>query len=541
MIGTTLSHFKITAKLGEGGMGEVYRAEDTKLGREVAIKVLPEAVAEDPERLARFEREAKVLASLNHPNIAGIHSPGRRSGAGEHASTSWSWSWSRARTCRTNSRGPIPLDEALPIARQIAEALEAAHERGIVHRDLKPANVKVDARRQGQGARLRSGQGARSDGGRGAPCGLREGASPLSQGIAQSPTLTAQMTNAGVILGTAAYMSPEQARGQTVDNRSDIWAFGLVCFEMLTGKRLFAADTVSDTLAGVIKTEVDFDDLPTDLPPSFRRLLRRCLERDPRRRLHDVADGRIVIEDIQSGATEETVAATPHAAEAPAGWRRLLPYVVGLVGLLVGLWALATTWTSEPPAASPGTALQFAVFAPLELELSTGLAISPDGTQLVYVARGGDDGRTELRLRRPDSLEARILGGTDEARYPFWSPDSSQVGYFANGQLMVTDLISDSPRALAPTSTSVNVRGAAWGADDTIVYAPTFTGPFMRISATGGEAEPATRMPDDGLIGTHRFPTFLPDGRHFVFFASDGSGTEPGTLSLGELGSLWRP
>ena len=538
VIGKTLAHFRVTDKLGEGGMGEVYRAEDSKLGRDVAIKMLPGAVAGDPERLARFEREAKVLAALNHPNIAGIYSLESAEETGDAGEGARSVNFLVMELAEGEdladriARGPIPVEKVLSIAFQIAEALEAAHQRGIIHRDLKPANIKADD--EGRVKVLDFGLAKALD-----PTADLEGESLEGQRISASlsPTLTAQMTSAGVILGTAAYMSPEQAKGRTVDKRSDIWAFGLICFEMLTGKRLFAAESVAETLAGVIKTEVDFDDLPSDLAPSFRRLLRRCLERDPRRRLHDIADGRIVIEDIQSGTAEEIVSITQPPSESPAGWRRLLPYLVGTLGLAAALWTLSTTWIAEPPAPRSDTALQFGVHAPPQMELSSGFAISPDGEHLVFVARD-EGGRTMLWLRRLDSVEARRLGGTTEARYPFWSPDSLQVGYFAHGQLQITDLISDSPRVLASTSTAVNVRGATWGADNTIVYAPSYTGPFLRISASGGEPEPATRMPDDGSLGTHRFPAFLPDGRQFVFYASSGGGTEPGALYLGELGSL---
>jgi Tol biopolymer transport system component len=253
--------------------------------------------------------------------------------------------------------------------------------------------------------------------------------------------------------------------------------------------------------------------------------------------LHDIADGRIVIDEILAGTADEAAAVTAPPPESPTGMRRYLPYLVGALGLTAGLWALSTAWLAEPPDPSSGAAVQFEVNAPPDMELSSGLAISPDGKFLVYVARE-EGGRTELWLRRLDSVEARPLGGTSDARYPFWSPDSLQVGFFANGQLQVTDLISNSPRALAPTTTAVNVRGAAWGADDTIIYSPNFTGPILRISAAGGEPEAATRIPDDGSIGTHRFPEFLSDGLHFVFFASSGTGTEPGALYLGELGSL---
>ena len=531
MIGQTLSHFQITAKLGEGGMGEVYRATDSKLGREVAIKVLPEAVAADPERLARFEREAKVLASLNHPHIAAIYQV--EEAAGKHFLV-MELAEGEDLAARL-ARGPVPVDEVLPMALQMAEALEAAHERGIIHRDLKPANIKVDGEGRvkvldfGLAKALDPAAGDRGHDGTVSPVGQ----SPLSL----SPTLTAQMTNAGVILGTAAYMSPEQAKGKSVDKRADIWAFGLVCFEMLTGRRLFAAESVAETLAGVIKTDVDFAELPDNLPVAFRRLLRRCLEREPRNRLHDIADARIVIEEMLSGTADEAIVLSQPASGSAAGWRTYLPWLVAALGLAAALWAIATTRNAEPLIPGPASHFQFEVDAPSEADLAFGHAISPDGQLLIFVARG-QDGRNALWVRRLDSIEARPLGGTNDARYPFWSRDSLQVGFFANGQLLVTDLISDSPRPLTLTSTGINVRGGTWGKDNTIVYAPNYTGPLMRISATGGEPEPATKITSEERIGTHRFPQFHPDGHHFVFYASTGGGTEPGFLYLGELGSL---
>jgi serine/threonine protein kinase len=333
MIGTTLSHYRVTTKLGEGGMGEVYRAEDTKLGREVAIKVLPEAVASDPERLARFEREAKVLASLNHPHIASIYSF-------EHAVPEGPSGGSRGvpaaagRTAPRESpdgplthflvmelvqgmtlrdrlvRGPLSLEEGLPIALQIAQALEAAHGQGIIHRDLKPANVMVDD--EGNVKVLDFGLAKALDpmAGETAPgAGLSPSDSPLSL----SPTLTAQMTGAGVLLGTASYMSPEQARGKKVDKRADVWAFGVVLWEMLTGQRLFEGETVSDTLAGVLRAEPEWERLAPATPRSIHRLLRRCLEKNPKDRLHDIADARLEIEEAIDPSRG------PATAEEPVG------------------------------------------------------------------------------------------------------------------------------------------------------------------------------------------------------------------------------
>jgi len=556
LIGQTLSHFKITAKLGEGGMGEVYRAEDRKLGREVAIKVLPEAVANDPERLARFEREAKVLASLNHPNIAAIYSlesadvgeplAGSREGAspsptvgdgdaGAPLAGSSSINFLVMELVEGEDlmgrldRGPISFAAVLPIALQMAEALEAAHEKGIIHRDLKPANVKVTP--DGQVKVLDFGLAKALD----PTADTDDGKSPAA--LSLSPTLTAQMTGAGIILGTAAYMSPEQAKGEAVDKRADIWAFGLVLFEMLTGRRLFATDSVAETLAGVIKTEIDFSALPSDLPTSMVHLLRRCLERDPKNRLHDIADARIVVDDILAGRVDEAPPPSALSAGTQSQWKRLLPYVLAAIGLFIGLLSLWSPWATYSRQQSSGLALQFAIQAPEETRLATGLALSPDGRKLAMVARG-PDGQTALWVRDLDSVGAQRLSGTTDARYPFWAPSSREIGFFAQARLKVTDLIGSTPRTIADTDVATYGRGAAWGLDDTVVYGPSFTGPLMRVSAAGGEPEPATRIPPDSDIGTHRFPYFLGDGRHFVFYASVGLGTEPGTLFLGELGSL---
>src|SRR5688572_14847078 len=301
---TRVGHYEITAKLGEGGMGEVYRAQDSKLQRDVAIKVLPADFAADPERLARFEREAKVLASLNHPNIASIY--GLEESGGVRALV---MELVEGPTLAERiEQGPLPLDETLVVARQIAEALEAAHERGVVHRDLKPANVKLSL--DGRVKVL--------------DFGLAKALDPQSSAdLAASPTITAMATRHGVILGTAAYMSPEQARGQAVDKRSDIWAFGCLVYEMLTGRRAFEGETVSDTLAAILRGEVDWSALPVDTPVALRKLLAHCLEKDRRKRLHDIGDARFELDESVAGGEAAHGAAVSPAAAAPPVWQRL--------------------------------------------------------------------------------------------------------------------------------------------------------------------------------------------------------------------------
>ena len=521
MIGTNLAHYRITSALGAGGMGEVWRAEDTRLGREVALKLLPADFAADPERLARFEREAKLLASLNHPNVATLHALEHLEGRHVLVMELVEGEGLDERI----ARGPIAIDEAITIALQIAEGLEAAHEKGIVHRDLKPANVRI--RPDGTVKVLDFGL---------AKAWESEG---ISGSASLSPTITQHHTKAGVLLGTAAYMAPEQARGKAVDKRADVWAFGVVVFEMLTGRPLFEGETISDVLAAVLTRQFDHGALPEATPPSIRALLRRCLERNPKNRLHDIADARIVIDEVLAGrgdevvAKQEAVAATPVVVRKP--W--LLAACALATGVLIG-GLLVEAWVRRATAEHPARQLtQFTIQSPEGTGFVRGLAISPDGRKIAFVARAAN-GHVSLYVRSMDDLEARELPQTEGARYPFWAPDSRRIGFFAGRSLEWIDTESGAPLVVAPTSSVQDVRGGAWGADDTILYAPTFTGPIYSVRASGGPATPATRLPDNREIGTTRFPTFLPDGRRFIYYASAGTGTEPGELYLGRLGSL---
>jgi Tol biopolymer transport system component len=521
--GVRLGPYEITAKLGEGGMGEVYRATDTRLDRQVAIKVLPTAFTEDKERLARFEREAKLLAQLHHPNIASIFGLEESEGARALVMELVEGPTLAERL----EQGPLPFNESLSISLQIAHALEEAHEKGIVHRDLKPQNIKAPL--EGNVKVLDFGLAKAMD-----PAGAASGAGSASQ-LAASPTLALGATQMGVVLGTAAYMAPEQARGGGVDKRADIWAFGVVLYEMLTGRSLFTADTVSDTLAGVLKSEIEFSKLPAEVPPTIRRLLRRCLERNPKNRLHDIADARIVIDDVASGRIEEGAIAPP----AKAAPRTVWPVVTAALAAGLALGALIAR-TLDSPGTDVGVEVphvELEIAAPAGHQFVSGLALSADGRRLALVARG-EDGRTALWVRSLDAPEAKMLPGTTDARYPFWSPDGRRLGFFAQNRLKVTDLMGGGARTLADTGATTDARGGSWGADDRIVYAPTFIGSMVAIDADGGEAEPATRIPEGSDLGTQRFPSFLPDGRRFVYYASTGTGVEPGTLYLGRLGSL---
>ena len=400
-VGSRLGPYQVTAKIGEGGMGEVYRARDTKLDRDVALKVLPQAFTQDPDRLARFEREAKVLASLNHPNIAAIY------GLEEADDT-------RALVLELVEgptladrikRGPIPLDEALPIAKQIAEALEAAHEAGVIHRDLKPANIKV-----------------RDDGTvKVLDFGLAKALDPNPEGVpSQSPTLTAAATQMGVIMGTAAYMSPEQARGKTVDKRADIWAFGCVLYEMLTGQMAFHGEDVSLTLASVMKSDLNVTRLPVDVSATIRTVLRRCLEKDPKDRVRDIGDVSLAM----AGAFETTASEMPTPPESPAarpaGWRFALPWLAGVV-LAVG--AGVAVWVAMQPPVTRLTRLS--VTPPTGVRATGRVRLSADGRTAAFEGLSGGQGR--VYLRPLDQLEATPLRGT-EGTSPFtFSPDGQHL------------------------------------------------------------------------------------------------------------------
>ena len=451
--------YEVTAKIGEGGMGEVWRAHDTQLGRDVALKILPEAFASDPDRLARFQREAQVLASLNHPNIAQIL--GIETAEGTRALV---LELVEGPTLADRiAHGAIPLEEALPIAKQIAEALEAAHEAGVIHRDLKPANIKV-----------------RADGTvKVLDFGLAKALDPTPTGDpSQSPTLTAAATQMGVIMGTAAYMSPEQARGKPVDKRTDIWAFGCVLYEMLTGQRAFQGEDVSLTLASVMKSDVKVTTLPDDLPASVRTVLRRCLEKDASQRIRDIGDVRLGME----GAFETTVqaaVATPQAR----GFRQTLPLAAGTLVLGALVTGLAV-WSLSRPTAPPLT--RFTVALPTGLDpggAQMRVAISPDGRTLAYSDRG------QLYRRDLAQLEWQPIPGTDNAVDPMFSPDGQWLA-FEDDEGLKRVPVGGGP---AVTIVEGTIRGASWGPDGTIVFAHPFTGLFQ-VPPQGGVPEPLTTL-----------------------------------------------
>jgi len=508
--GYTLAQYRITAALGAGGMGEVYRATDTKLAREVAIKVLPAELAQDAERLARFEREAKLLASLNHPNIAHVY--GFESATLDDGSSVHLLAMELVPgedLAERQRRGAIPVDDAIAIAKQIAEALEEAHEHGIVHRDLKPANVKVTP--DGKVKVLDFGLAK-----------AWEGPGAASSDLSQSPTLAHTGTAAGLILGTAAYMSPEQARGRAVDKRADIWAFGVVLFEMLTGRRLFAGETVSDILASVLKEEPPWGELPPGLPLPLQRVLRRCLRKQPRDRFHDIADVRLELSEApeSEGRASET---TPGSS-----WRgRILPWTLAFAAAAVAAWLGLRASNGQPSAQT----VVASILPPpgAEFLVEHGLALSPDGRELVFAARD-DQGGSDLWLRRLDDPAARKLAGTQEGRAPFWSPDGRHVGFMASGKLKRIQLETGLVENLAELP-GEGVSGA-WSPSGEIVFS-SWGNELKRVAAGGGV--PTALFPARNEV-ERVWPTFLPDGKRFLFLQRDYADTS--RLRQLRLGSL---
>jgi len=516
--GTRLGPYEILAAIGAGGMGEVYRARDAKLGRDVALKVLPDAFARDAERMARFQREAKVLASLNHPNIASIY--GLEDSGSTHALV---MELVEGPTLADRIRtGPIPISEALPIAKQMCEALEYAHERGIVHRDLKPANVKVTD----------------DDAVKVLDFGLAKAieGDAASIDISTSPTMSRMATLAGVLLGTAAYMSPEQAKGKAVDRRADIWAFGCVLYEMLTGQMAFRGESVTETLAAVIRAEPDWSQLPAATPIRVRVLLQRCLQKDPKQRLRDIGDARISLDEVLAGAPEPSaVAATPTSAS--IGRRAV---VLSLGTLLLGA-AIASlgTWILKPaPTPPPQPVTRAVITLPpgqqlAGLDSGPAVALSPDGTHLAYVAT--QSGTQQIYLRAMDSLASKPIPGTEGAIEPFFSPDGQWLGFFADGKLKK---VSVSGGAALAIGKAPQPRGASWSSQGMIAFAPTIAQPLQQVAAAGGTPRlPAG--PGEGSSG-YLWPEFLPGDKAVLFAARvvDGSGVAVQSIVTGDRRNL---
>jgi Tol biopolymer transport system component len=478
-------------------MGEVYQAHDTKLGRDVAIKVLPEAFAHDTERLTRFQREAKMLASLNHPNIATIY--GLEQTNGTHYLVMELVS-GETLADRVKREGAVPIEEALKIGIQIAEALEAAHEKGIIHRDLKPANVKVTP--EGKVKVLDFGL-AKAFAGDGA-----------SSNPSDSPTLSAAATMQGMILGTAAYMSPEQARGKSVDKRTDIWAFGCVLYELLTGKQAFQGETTTEILAAVLRGEPDWQAVPPAVPANVRDLLRRCLQKDKALRLRDAGDARI---EIQEAATSPSATGQENVVARKLG-RWQLPLSVGLAAVIAAAVTGLAVWNLRPMPLPQRPVTRFTITLPAGQRLADlenpAIALSPDGTRLVYVATQGG-GIQQLYLRPMDSPDAKPIPGTEGGATPFFSPDSQWVGFFADGKLKKVSAGGGAAVTLADARG--NFRSGSWGTDDTIVFWFAGGSSIFRVSAGGGTLQPLI-TPKPGEAGVLS-PEILPGAKAVLFMA----------------------
>ena len=503
MIGKSLAHYEITAEIGKGGMGEVYQAKDTKLGRDVAIKVLPQEFAKDTERVVRFQREAKLLASLNHPNIAAIH--GLEESDGIHFLV---LELVEGDTLASRIEGgPIPVEKSLKLGLQIAEALEAAHEKGVIHRDLKPANIKVTP--DGKVKVLDFGLAKAYVG------------DPENINLSNSPTLSDMATQQGVILGTAAFMPPEQAKGKTVDKRADIWAFGVVLFEMLTGRQLFTGETVSETLAAVIKSEPDWNSLPPNLHPRIRLMLERCLEKDPKNRYGVVNDARV---DIDKALTDPGgVYAQPVAAAEPHGnLRSVISWIAAAVvftAIIVGV----LIWNLRAP--GPRQVIRLDHELPESQQFSDlkypALAVSPDGKQLAYSTRAG------IYLRSMDELNARLIIGTEEnPTTPFFSPDGQSIGYWSLSAHQLKKISINGGVSLPLCDVGV-VTGGYWNTDGTIVYGD-YPGKIMEVPDNGGEPKPLITEKFGLLAGAQ----ILPDGKSLLYFISAGGDTKVVVKSL---------
>ena len=505
--GTRLGPYEIVAALGAGGMGEVYRATDTTLKRQVAIKVIPALLA-DPERLARLQREAEVLASLNHPHIAAVY--GLEHANGVKALVMELVEGEDLAQALAHRR--FSIDEALLLAKQIAEALEAAHSAGVIHRDLKPANIKV--RPDGTVKVLDFGLAKLAE---------IDGETSGQSSPAHSPTITSPaMTNAGMILGTAAYMSPEQARGRAADRRSDIWAFGAVLFEILTGERAFDGETISDTLASVLKSDPNWQRLPPETSPRLRRLLRWCLDKDPKQRLRDIGDARLQIDEIISGEPEEPDRGAP--VRRPA-WQRVAPWTLAglLAAVLIAVLALGVPWRTTSP--TPLIRLSAELGAGTDTSVISGyggdaLAFSPDGMTLAFVGQKVARGSVQIFVRPLNQSEATPIAGTDGGDSPFFSPDGKWIAFFADGKLKKTAIKGGSTIEIA--SASVN-RGGDWGDDDTIYFLPDRIGPLLKVSAsTRSTPEPVAPLADGEI--TQRWPQVLPGGKGVLYTSSTSPG-----------------
>ena len=500
MLGQTINHYKITAKLGEGGMGVVYQATDSRLGRQVALKILPEKFVEDPQRMGRFQREAEVLASLNHPHISTIHGL-EKSGNVRALVLELVEGPTLAERI---SKGPIPLEEVHRLALEMAQALEAAHEKGIIHRDLKPSNVKITP--DGKVKVLDFGLAKALE-------------TEMSEAeLAKSPTLTMEATTDGIVLGTAAYMSPEQARGKVVDKRTDIWAFGLILVEMLTGKGMYSGGSLTETIASVIHQEPNLEQLPKETPRKSRELLERCLRKDPRMRLRDIGDARIALEEYLSDPTATSTEVIEPSPPPPL-WQRLAPW--GAVLLL----AVAGWYFMPSPSIATGSVSRFEIRARdgevLDHHFRHGLALSADGGKLAYVSRSREaPSRTGIQVRSFTQWGETPVSASENLWQPFFSPAGDFLGAYSDSPGQTTGRLKKFPLDGGPSTTICDCDepyGASWGSNDNIVFACSGASGLWRVSASGGEPRQITELDREAGEVSHRFPHLLPGGKAVLF------------------------
>ena len=509
--GSKLGPYEILAPLGAGGMGEVWKARDPRLGREVAIKVLPASMSQDADRLRRFEQEAKAAGVLNHPNITAVYDIGSYEGAPYVVQELLEGETLRAEL----AAGRFSPRKAIDYGLQIAQGLGAAHEKGIVHRDLKPENLFV----------TRDGRVKILD------FGLAKLTQVERDNLATNlPTAAAvAVTEPGVVMGTIGYMSPEQVKGKAADARSDIFAFGAILYEMLSGKRAFHGDSAGETMASILKEEpADLSITNQNISPGLDRIVRHCLEKNPERRFQSSSDIAFALQTLSDSSGSVVPAAlTPRARRIPQS------VLWGIAGLLVGA-AVAVLLGRRTAPVTLSRPVRFEVAAPEDRRVVGTVALSRDGSRLAFTTRE-PSGVVMLWIRALGDPKAEMLKGTEGAQLPFWSPDGQSVGFFANGELKRISITGGPPQTVAPTTE--DTRGASWGADDRIVFAPAFVGPLMQVSASGGKATPATKLDKSRNEGTHRWPWFLPDGKHFLYYAAGSTGLEPGEIFAAEIGS----
>src|SRR5208337_2542542 len=487
--GSKLGPYEIQSPLGAGGMGEVYRAKDTRLGRDVALKILPESFARETDRLRRFEQEARAVAALNHPNILAIHDIGQHEGSPYLVSELLEGESLGA----TLDRGALPQRKTIEYGVQITQGLAAAHEKGIVHRDLKPENIFVT-----KDGRIKI-----------LDFGLAKLAQKAGAG-SDEVTLTSERTAAGVVMGTASYMAPEQVRGEAADPRTDIFAFGAVLYEMLSGVRAFRRDTPAETMTAVLKDDPpELSDPVLLVSPALERIVRRCLEKNPEQRFQSARDLSFALSALsgtEASGVARATAAVPHRMP-------LLPWLaaaLALVAVAAGTWFVAR----RP---QPTTRMQFALAVPDEMSISH-MALSRDGSMLVFVSPEENSALPMLYVQRIGSSTVTLLPGTQNASYPFWSPDGAYVGFFANGKLLKMAISGGPSQVLAAALAG---RGGSWGSNSVIIYSPDANSPLQRVNADGTGMAPVTQGIRTKEDQTHRWPLFLPDGNHFLFWAGN--------------------